>query len=197
MSSAAALALGAPPVWSWDIARDAMPSLLRGLAVTLQIVVIGMIVALALGLVWAVLRRSQHRLVRWPVIALLELVRSTPLLVQLFFLYYAVLPGIGIASSPLITGALALGLHYSCFTAEVYRAGIEGVPRGQWDAARALHLSRYHTYRHVILPQAIPPIIPAMGNYLIAIFKDTPLCPRSPSSRSSSRRSTSARSTFA
>jgi polar amino acid transport system permease protein len=68
-----------------------------------------------------------------------------------------------------------LGLHYSCFTAEVYRAGIEGVPAGQWDAARALDLSRYQTYRHVILPQAIPPILPALGNYLIAMFKDTPL----------------------
>jgi polar amino acid transport system permease protein len=172
---ASALALAAPPVWSWEVARAALPSLLRGLAVTLQAVVLGMIVALVLGLVWAVLRRSRRRVLAWPATAFVEIVRSTPLLVQLFFLYYAVLPAVGIAGSPLVTGALALGLHYSCFTAEVYRAGIEGVPAGQWDAARALDLSRYQTYRHVILPQAIPPILPALGNYLIAMFKDTPL----------------------
>jgi polar amino acid transport system permease protein len=164
-----------PSVWSWDVARASLPELVQGLWVTLQAVVLGMIIALVLGLVWAVLRRSSRRAVAWPATALVELIRSTPLLVQLFFLYYAVLPALGIASSPLITGAVALGLHYSCFTAEVYRAGIEGVPRGQWDAARALDLTRYQTYRHVILPQAIPPIIPALGNYLIAIFKDTPL----------------------
>lgn len=164
-----------PGVWSWEVARASLPELAQGLWVTLQAVVLGMIIALALGLVWAVLRRSSRRIVAWPATTVVEMIRSTPLLVQLFFLYYAVLPALGIASSPLITGALALGIHYSCFTAEVYRAGIESVPRGQWDAARALDLSRYQTYRHVILPQAIPPIIPALGNYLIAIFKDTPL----------------------
>ncbi len=173
--ASAVLALGAPPVWSWDVARASLPGLLDGLWVTLQAVALGMTVALVLGLVWAVLRRSPRRVIAWPVTALVELIRSTPLLVQLFFLYYALLPAVGIVSAPLLTGALALGLHYSCFTAEVYRAGIESVPRGQWDAAIALDLGRYDTYRHVILPQAIPPILPALGNYLIAIFKDTPL----------------------
>jgi polar amino acid transport system permease protein len=172
---AASAPTDAPRVWSWDVARDCLPDLLRGLIVTLEAVALGMLVALVLGLVWAVARRSSRRAIAWPVIAFVEIIRSTPLLVQLFFLYYAVLPALGVASGPLVTGALALGLHYSCYTAEVYRAGIDGVPRGQWDAARALHLGRYHTYRHVILPQAIPPIIPALGNYLIAIFKDTPL----------------------
>ena len=70
---------------------------------------------------------------------------------------------------------IALGLHYSCYTSEVYRAGINAVPSGQWYAAKALNLSRWQAYRHVILPQAIPPVVPALGNYLIAMFKDTPL----------------------
>lgn len=167
--------ISAPRAWSWDVARDCLPELLRGLVITLEAVALGMLIALVLGLAWAIARRSHRRAIAWPVTVIVEIVRSTPLLVQLFFLYYAVLPAIGIASGPLVTGALALGLHYSCYTAEVYRAGLEGVPRGQWDAAQALHLSRTATYRHVILPQAIPPIIPALGNYLIAIFKDTPL----------------------
>src|SRR5690606_29780824 len=96
------------------------------------------------------------------------------LLIQLYFLYY-VLPTTGIVLSPMVTGVIGLGLHYSSYTAEVYRAGINAVPRGQWEAARSLHLNRWQTYRHVILPQAIPPMIPVLGNYLIAMFKDTPL----------------------
>jgi polar amino acid transport system permease protein len=173
--ASAALPHAAPAVWSWDVARACLPGLLSGLWITLQAVALGMAVALVLGLGWAVLRRSPRRVVAWPAIGVVELIRSTPLLVQLFFLYYAVLPALGLATSPLLTGALALGLHYSCYTAEVYRAGIESVPRGQWDAAISLDFTRYQTYRHVILPQAIPPILPALGNYLIAIFKDTPL----------------------
>ena len=93
---------------------------------------------------------------------------------QLFFLFY-ILPGYGLTLDALTTGVLALGLHYSSYTAEVYRSGIQGVPRGQWEAATALNFSPVQTWRRVILPQAIPPVIPALGNYLIGMFKDTPL----------------------
>jgi len=108
--------------------------------------------------------------VRW----LVELVRSTPLLVQLYFVFY-VFPEAGVVLSPLVAGVLGLGLHYSAYTAEVYRSGIDAVPRGQWEAATALNLSRGQTFWRIVLPQAIPPVIPALGNRLIAIFKDTPL----------------------
>jgi polar amino acid transport system permease protein len=133
-----------------------------------------MVIALTLGLVWAVGRRSHWRLFSWPAGATVEFVRSTPLLVQIFFLFY-VLPSAGLTLSPLLAGVIALGLHYSCYMAEVYRAGINAVPMGQWQAAKALNLTRWQTYRYVILPQASPPIIPALGNYLIAMFKDTPM----------------------
>jgi polar amino acid transport system permease protein len=86
-----------------------------------------------------------------------------------------VLPGLDLQPSAFLTGVLALGVHFSSYTAEVYRAGIEAVPRGQWDAAKALNLTPLQVYRHVVLPQAIPPVIPALGNYLIAMFKETPL----------------------
>ena len=161
-------------MWNWEFALTILPELLRGLVVTLEAVVWGMGLALLLGLVWAMLRRSPRRLWAWPASGIVEFVRSTPLLVQIYFLFYF-LPSLGITLSPLVAGVLALGLHYSCYTAEVYRAGIEGVARGQWEAARALNLTMAQTYTHVILPQAIPPVIPALGNYLIAMFKDTPL----------------------
>src|SRR5690606_13471664 len=106
---------------------------------------------------------------RWlavPVAGFVEFVRSTPLLIQLYFLYY-VLPDYGLSLSPFATGVIALGVHYACYTAEVYRAGIEAVPRGQWEAARALNLSPAATWRHVILPQAVPATLPMLGNYLI------------------------------
>lgn len=161
-------------IWDSSYAWEVLPELLRALGVTLEATFLGFGLALVLGLVWAVMRRSRRRLVRTPVAWLVEFVRSTPLLVQLYFLFY-VLPTVGLAASPLLTGILALGLHYSAYTAEVYRAGIDGVPRGQWEAALALNLGGGQTFRRIILPQAIPPIVPALGNRLVAIFKDTPL----------------------
>lgn len=161
-------------IWDWDFAVSIMPEILGGLGVTLLAVFWGMAIALTLGLVWATARRSNQGIVSWPTAAFVEFVRSTPLLVQIYLLFY-VLPSIGLVLSPLFAGVIALGMHYSCYTSEVYRAGINAIPRGQWEAAKALNFSRWESYRYVILPQAIPPIIPALGNYVIAMFKDTPL----------------------
>ncbi|GAA2469376.1 ectoine/hydroxyectoine ABC transporter permease subunit EhuD [Streptomyces thermolineatus] len=160
--------------WDWSAVADFMPRLLDGLVVTLQATLLGSLLAFALGLVWALALRSPTRFVRWPVGVVTEFVRNTPLLVQLFFFFY-VLPVWGIQASPLVTGVIALGLHYSTYTAEVYRAGIDGVPRGQWEAAVALGLPRLHTWKAVVLPQAVRRVVPALGNYVIAIFKETPL----------------------
>jgi polar amino acid transport system permease protein len=156
------------------LAIEVLPQLLAALVVTIEATVLGMAFAIPAGLAWELLRRSGSA---WPARvaqAAVEFLRSTPLLVQLYFLFYA-LPGIGVTLSPLTAGVLGLGLHYSAYTAEIYRAGIDGVPRGQWDAARALNMSRAQIYRHVVLPQAVPPMIPDLGNRLIAMFKDTPL----------------------
>jgi polar amino acid transport system permease protein len=161
--------------WNWQFTWEILPTILGGLVVTLQAVAGGMVLALILGLIWAVLRRMESRWIRWPIGGLLEFIRGTPLLVQLYFVYYGLGPAIGLPDWPLLIGILVIGVHYSCYTAEVYRAGIEGVPRGQWEASVALNLTRYQTYTRVVLPQAVPPVIPALGNYLIAMFKDTPL----------------------
>ncbi|MEE1928157.1 ectoine/hydroxyectoine ABC transporter permease subunit EhuD [Streptomyces sp. TRM 70351] len=160
--------------WNWDVVSDFMPSFWDGVLVTLQALVLGSLIAFALGLVWAIAQRSPRKLISWPVTAVTEFIRNTPLLVQLFFLFYVV-PEFGISMSPLATGVIGLGLHYSTYTAEVYRAGIEGVPSGQWEAATALSLPRRRTWTSVILPQAIRRVIPALGNYVVAMLKDSPM----------------------
>ena len=160
--------------WDWAFVWQIMPTLLEGLKITILATVLGAIVAAVVGLVLAVARRSPNRLVSRPVVFLADFIRGTPLLVQLYFIFY-VLPDIGIRLSPLTAGVIGLGIHYGTYTAEVYRAGIDNVPRGQWEAARATNLSIRQTWVHVVLPQAIPPMIPALANYFIAMFKETPL----------------------
>jgi polar amino acid transport system permease protein len=160
--------------WNWAFAWETLPMLLGALRVTVSATLLGMTLAMVVGLGLALLRRSGKRWVSWPAATFIEFVRSTPLLVQIYFLFY-VAPSFGVRMSPFMTGVLALGIHYSTYLSEVYRAGIDGVPRGQWEAARALNFSPGRTFFAVVLPQAIPPIIPALGNYLVAMFKDTPL----------------------
>jgi polar amino acid transport system permease protein len=160
--------------WDWNAVADFMPHFWDGLLVTLEILVLGSLISFVLGLVWALLTRLPSRWVRWPVGAVTEFVRNTPLLVQLFFLFY-VLPEWGLAFSALTTGVVGIGLHYSTYTMQVYRAGIDAVPAGQWEAATALNLPRRRTWTAVILPQAVRRVVPALGNYVISMLKDTPL----------------------
>jgi polar amino acid transport system permease protein len=160
--------------WDWSAVGDFMPHFWDGLLVTLQALALGSLISFALGLVWALLMRTPTRWVRWPVGVVTEFIRNTPLLVQLFFLFY-VLPEWGVTFSALTTGVFAVGLHYSTYTMQVYRAGIEAVPAGQWEAATALSLPLTRTWTAVILPQAIRRVVPALGNYVIAMLKDTPL----------------------
>jgi polar amino acid transport system permease protein len=161
-------------IWDWHFAGKILPDLLRGLVVTIEATLLGYAVALVLGLLWAVLRRSPSRIVSQVVRWVVEFIRSTPLLVQLFFLFFA-LPSLGLTFSALVTGVVGLGLHYSSYTSEVYRAGIADVPAGQWEAATALNLPRRRVWFGVVLPQAVRKVIPTLGNYLIAMFKDSPL----------------------
>jgi polar amino acid transport system permease protein len=156
--------------FAWSI----LPILGIGLIVTLEAAAAGFAIALVLGLAFALLRRSRFVAVSWPTAFVIEFLRDTPLLVQLFFLYY-VLPIYGIVLPAFLTGALALGLQYSAYTSEVYRGGLDAVPRGQWEAATALNLGSGRTYWDIIIPQAIPRIIPAMGNYLVSMLKETPV----------------------
>ncbi|MEV7868550.1 ectoine/hydroxyectoine ABC transporter permease subunit EhuD [Streptomyces sp. NPDC088124] len=160
--------------WDWSAVADFMPRFWDGLLLTLQVLVLGSLLSFTLGLVWAIGFRAPTRFIRWPVNVVTEFIRNTPLLVQLFFFFF-VLPEWGVQFSGLTTGTIAIGLHYSTYTAQVYRAGIDAVPVGQWEAATALSLPVGRTWIAVILPQAIRRIVPALGNYVISMLKDTPL----------------------
>ena len=161
-------------VWSWSFTGQILPNLARGLAVTFEATLIGSALALVVGLLLALGRRSRVPVLSQVCWAIIEFVRSTPLLVQLYLVFF-VLPNYGIKLASLTVGVLVLGLKYGSYDAEVYRAGIEAVPRGQWEAARALSLPARRVWQAVILPQAIPRVLPALGNYVISMFKDTPL----------------------
>jgi len=167
-------------LWDWGFALEILHErLIPALGVTVLATVGGMAIALVLGLVVTLMRRSRNRIVSRTAGFLIEFVRSTPLLIQIYFVFYAlpqILPFLGDGRlSPMMTGVVALGIHYSSYTSEVYRAGIENISRGQWESATALGFSASDTWLRIILPQAIPPIIPALGNYLVAMFKDTPM----------------------
>lgn len=161
-------------MFSFQFALDILPRLASAAITTLSITFASFSFALVLGIPLVLLRRTRWLLISKTATAIVDFVRCTPILVQLYFLYFA-LPGFGIQFSPITTGLLAFSFHYGCYMSEVYRAGLEAVPKGQWDACVALSLSRVEIYRSVILPQAIRPVIPAAGNYLIHMFKETPL----------------------
>ncbi|GAA1089253.1 MAG: ectoine/hydroxyectoine ABC transporter permease subunit EhuD [Nocardiopsis sp. BM-2018] len=155
--------------WDFEYTGQVMPDLLSGLLVTIQATGIGYALALTLGLVIAMVRRVP--LFGSVVHFLMEFIRTTPLVIQLVFVF-ALAPA---NVSAFTIGVVVLGIHYAAYTAEVYRSGIEGVAKGQWEAARALSLPGTRTWGAIVLPQAIRKVIPALGNYLIAMFKDTPL----------------------
>jgi polar amino acid transport system permease protein len=159
---------------NWAFAVSILPILLRGLWVTLLATALGFAIALVLGLVLALLRTVPLKVISWPVGLITEFIRATPLLVQLYFLYF-VLPNYGVVLPAFLTGAIALGVQYSAYISEVYRAGLEAIPKGQWEAARALNMPALLTYRDVVVPQAVPRIVPALGNYLISMLEDTPI----------------------
>jgi polar amino acid transport system permease protein len=161
-------------IWDWDYAWEVTPILAEASIVTVKVTLLGFAVALLVGLFLAIARMAGPKWLRIAVGAWVEFIRSTPLLIQIFFLYY-VMPEFGLTLDATRTGVAALGLHYGAYCAEVYRAGIDGVAKGQWEAALALNLSAWTTFKSVILPQAIPPVVPALGNYLVALFKETPL----------------------
>ena len=161
-------------LFDWHYAWQILPQLLQASTKTVGTTLVGFAMAVVLGLLFAVARRSRHAWLSWPAAWLIEFIRSTPLLIQVYVLFY-VLPSYGLNMTALVAGTLGIGLHYACYTSEVYRAGLESVPRGQWEAVTALNFSPWKAYREVILPQAIRPVLPALGNYLIAMFKDTPV----------------------
>jgi polar amino acid transport system permease protein len=160
--------------WRWDFAIEILPKMLLATLNTIMAAGIGYAIAAVIGLLFLLGQRTQFKIVNIINREIVEFIRSTPLLIQLFFVYF-VLPQFGITLSAWVCGMITIGLHFGTYLSEVYRGALEGVPKTQWEACRALNFTTFYTYRRIVLPQAFPIAIPGMGNYLVGIFKDTPL----------------------
>ena len=160
--------------WRWDWVWELAPRFVDATGKTLIAAGGGYTIAIVLGLVFVLAQRTPFLPLTFAVREFVEIIRSTPLLLQIFFVFY-VGPQFGLTLSPWTAGLIAIGVHYGAYLSEVYRGGIESVPRGQWEAARAINLPIVTTYRRIVIPQALPPAVAGMGNYLVGIFKDTPM----------------------
>lgn len=160
--------------WSWSALAEILPDLLRGALRTVLYTAAAFPLALVLGLAIALAESVGPAWPRRCARGFADFVRGTPLLVQIYALYF-LLPDLGITLPASLVGIGTLGLHYACYVARVYLAGLAAVPAGQWEAARALGLRDRTALRTVIAPQAVLPIYPALANYLVTLFKETPL----------------------
>lgn len=151
-----------------------MPVLLQGTVLTIKFAVMSMVFGLAIGVIVAIMGIGKIRVLRGIARAYVSVMRGTPLLVQIFVIYYG-LPSIGIALDPTPAGVLTLSLNVGAYLSESMRGALEGMPRGQWLAAYSLGLSYWQTLRYVIAPQALRIAVPSLGNSLISLIKDTSL----------------------
>ena len=160
--------------WRWEFTFEILPQMLWATLNTFMAAGLGYAIAAVVGLLFMLGQRTSYKFINIPTREIVEFIRSTPLLVQLFFVYF-VAPQFGLTLSAWVSAMFTIGLHYGTYLSEVYRGALEGVPRTQWEACRALNFSTSYTYKRIVLPQAFPIAIPGMGNYLVGIFKDTPL----------------------
>jgi polar amino acid transport system permease protein len=153
---------------------DFFPFLLEGIPVTLELTFLAMLLAVTVAVLFAIARGSAIVLLRWPASFLVEFFRGSSALFQLFWAFY-VLPFFGISLPPFVAGVLVLGLNEGAYFSEVVRAGLNAVPRGQREAAITLHLSPAYRFFRIVLPQALPLMIPPFGNALVTMLKFTAL----------------------
>lgn len=157
-----------------SVARDYGGVLLVGLGITVFLTLVVITLSLVLAIPVALCRMSPSRTVRFVIGTYVEIVRATPLLLQLVYIYY-VLPSIGVRLDPIAAAICGLTLNYTAYLSEVYRSGIMAVAKSQWEAAAVIGMSRSLAFRRIILPQAIRIVTPTLGNYFISLFKDTAL----------------------
>ncbi|MBS0559115.1 MAG: amino acid ABC transporter permease [Proteobacteria bacterium] len=151
-----------------------LPPLLNGAMLTILVSVTAFVLAIVVGLIFGMMRLSRFLPLRIVAAIYIQFIRGTPLLLQLFFIYY-VLPYGGIVLSPFVSGVTGLTMNYAAYMAEVFRSGIQAIPKGQWEAGQSVGMSRALLMRRIILPQAFRIIIPAIGNFFVSIFKDSAL----------------------
>ena len=161
-------------MFSIDEMISFLPPLLGGAYLTISVSLLSFGLAAIIGLMMGIARISRSLLLRAIATPYVQFIRGTPLLLQLFFIYY-VLPYSGIVLSPFVSGVMGLTLNYSAYMAEVFRGGIVAIPKGQWEAGLSVGMSRKLLMRRIILPQALRIVVPAIGNFFVSIFKDSAL----------------------
>ncbi|MGZ9584203.1 amino acid ABC transporter permease [Paenibacillus marinisediminis] len=145
---------------------------LSGVSVTLILSLSAVLVGVALGLILVLMRLSKIKPLRWFAVTYIEVFRGTPLLVQLFIIYFG-LTEMGLDLNKFTSGVIAVGLNSAAYLAEIFRAGIQGVDKGQVEAARSLGMKQSATMRYIVLPQAIRSVLPAIGNEFVTMIKET------------------------
>ncbi|KMY55589.1 MULTISPECIES: amino acid ABC transporter permease [Bacillaceae] len=160
----------------FNLIADSMPLLLQGVQKTIELALLSLLLATTLGLVFGIMRVSKKAYLQVPAKVYVSIIRGTPLYVQIIFFYFGLFPLIfGRATSPITAGIFVLSLHAGAYLVEIFRAGIESIDRGQFEAGRALGFTHGQTMRYIILPQAIKRMIPAFVNQFIISIKDTSL----------------------
>lgn len=152
-----------------------LTEMLQGTLMTLRIFFSTLVFALPLGLLVSLGRMSKIKIINWPVRLFILIMRGTPLMLQLLFVFYGLKPLFGIQLDRVIAAQVAFVLNYAAYFAEIYRGGIESIPDGQYEAAKVLGFNKKQTFFRIILPQVVKRIIPPMGNEFITLVKDTSL----------------------
>ena len=160
--------------FSWSAIVQGLPYVLQGAVLTVLISAVAMVLAAVVGLALAVVSQTRSRAGRHLVAAYVEVFRNTPLLIQIFIVYFG-LPQLGLKLSPFLSGLSALVFYAAAYNTEIFRAGLEAVPRGQLEAARSLGLSAPATLRWITVPQALRISFPALGNNLVSLVKNSSL----------------------
>lgn len=158
----------------WEIVRKSIPLLAEGLVVTLQISAVSAVLGLILGVILGLGSLSRSRLIRWLVLAYVDFIRGTPLLIQIFLVFFA-LPMIGIRFDEFWAGVIALSLNAAAFVAEVVRGGVGSIERGQTEASMAIGMRHRQILVHILLPQAYRQMVPPLTNELISLVKNSSL----------------------
>ncbi|MDY4761600.1 amino acid ABC transporter permease [Streptococcus thoraltensis] len=153
---------------------EVLPSLLQGAMVTLQVFFIVIILSIPIGAVLAFLMQVRFKPLEWLITLYIWVMRGTPLLLQLIFFYY-VLPSVGVTMDRMPAAILAFTLNYAAYFAEIFRGGIEAIPKGQYEAAKVLKFSQFQTVRYIILPQVFKVVLPSVFNEVINLVKDSSL----------------------
>ena len=156
----------------WRDAAEFAPILIKGAGITVLITISALILSTLLGLVWALMRASHFKTLSLLSASFVNTIRGIPILVQLFYIYF-VLPDLGIDLNAFQAGAIGLGVAYSAYMSEVFRAGIEAIDVGQIEAAQSIGMTRSLIMRRVVLPQALRIALPPYGNNLIMLLKDS------------------------